>query len=116
MNELKAIAKKDKNAFLKAMDDMYELILNSSEHTGVLSEKDRNSADGRDVGPVLARGYIDMVPLNCFYDESAKDAKSRFIYYDQEFYWENCPNYLTDMDYLNVRICGSVCHQDLQMF
>lgn len=91
MNELKAIAKKDKNAFLKAMDDMYELILNSSEHTGVLSEKDRNSADGRDVGPVLSRGYIDMVPLNCFYDESAKDAKSRFIYYDQEFYWENCP-------------------------
>lgn len=91
MNELKVIAKKDKNAFLKAMDDMYELILNSSEHTGVLSQKDRNSADGRDVGPVLARGYIDMVPLNCFYDESAKDAKSRFIYYDQEFYWENCP-------------------------
>lgn len=91
MNELKVIAKKDRNAFFKAMDDMYELILNSSEHTGVLSEKDRNSADGRDVGPVLARGYIDMVPLNCFYDESAKDAKSRFIYYDQEFYWENCP-------------------------
>lgn len=91
MNELKAIAKKDKNAFLKAMDDMYELILNSSEHTGVLSEKDRNSAHGRDVGPVLARGYIDMVPLNCFYDESAKDSKRRFIYYDQEFYWENCP-------------------------
>lgn len=91
MNELKAIAKKDRNAFFKTMDDMYELILASSEHTGVLSEKDRNSADGRDVGPVLARGYIDMVPLNCFYDESAKDAKSRFIYYDQEFYWENCP-------------------------
>ena len=64
---------------------MYELILDSSEHTGVLSEKDKNSADGRDVGPVLARGYIDMVPLNCFYDESAKDAKSRFIYYDQNF-------------------------------
>lgn len=91
MNELKVIAKKDRNAFFKAMDDMYELILDSSEHTGVLSEKDKNSADGRDVGPVLEKGYIDMVPLNCFYDESAKDAKSRFIYYDQEFYWENCP-------------------------
>lgn len=91
MNELKIIAKMDKNTFLKAMDDMYELILDSSEHTGVLSEKDKNSADGRDVGPVLEKGYIDMVPLNCFYDESAKDSKSRFIYYDQEFYWENCP-------------------------
>lgn len=91
MNELKAIAKKDKNAFLKAMDDMYELILNSSEHTGIISEKDRNSADGRDLGPILERGYIDMVPLNCFYDGTIEDSKSRFIYYDQEFYWDNCP-------------------------
>lgn len=91
MNELKAIAKKDKNAFLKAMDDMYELILNSSEHTGIISEKDRNSADGRDLGPILERGYIDMVPLNCFYDGTIEDSRSRFLYYDQEFYWDNCP-------------------------
>jgi len=91
MNELKAIAKKDKNAFLKAMDDMNELIINSSEHTGIISEKDRNSADGRDLGPILERGYIDMVPLNCFYDGTIEDSRSRFIYYDQEFYWDNCP-------------------------
>ena len=91
MNELKAIAKKDKNAFLKAMDDMNELILNSSEHTGIISEKDRNSADGRDLGTILEKGYIDMVPLNCFYDGTIEDSKSRFIYYDQEFYWDNCP-------------------------
>ena len=91
MNELKAIAKKDRNAFLKAMDDMYELILNSSEHTGIISEKDRNSADGRDLGTILEKGYIDMVPLNCFYDGTIEDSKSRFIYYDQEFYWDNCP-------------------------
>ena len=91
MNELKAIAKKDRNAFLKAMDDMYELILNSSEHTGIISEKDRNSADGRDLGTILEKGYIDMVPLNCFYDVTIEDSKSRFIYYDQEFYWDNCP-------------------------
>lgn len=91
MNELKAIAKKDKNAFLKVMDDMYELILNSSEHTGIISEKDRNSADGRDLGTILEKGYIDMVPLNCFYDGTIEDSKSRFIYYDQEFYWDNCP-------------------------
>lgn len=91
MNELKAIAKKDRNAFLKAMDDMNELIINSSEHTGIISEKDRNSADGRDLGPILEKGYIDMVPLNCFYDGTIEDSKSRFIYYDQEFYWDNCP-------------------------
>ncbi len=41
MNELKAIAKKDRNAFFKAMDDMYELILDSSEHTGYYPKKIR---------------------------------------------------------------------------
>lgn len=70
---------------------MNELILQSSEHTDVISDKDRNSANGRELGIILARGYIDMVPLNCFYDVSIADSKSRFIYYDQEFYIENCP-------------------------
>ena len=91
MNELKLIGKQDKAVFYKALDDMNELILQSSEHTDVISEKDRNSANGRDLGIILARGYIDMVPLNCFYDVSIADSKSRFIYYDQEFYIENCP-------------------------
>ncbi len=91
MNELKLVAKQDKDAFLKAMDDMYELIVQSSEHTDVISEKDRNSANGRDLGPILSKGYIDMVPLNCFYDKTVSESKDRFKYYDQEFYWENCP-------------------------
>lgn len=91
MNELKLIAKQDKEAFFDILDDMYELILQSSEHTDVVSEKDMNSANGRDLGIILAKGYIDMVPLNCFYDASVADTKRRFIYYDQEFYIENCP-------------------------
>lgn len=91
MNELKEIAKRDLDEYLDAIDVMYELILNSSEHTDIISEKDRNSANGRDLGPILSRGYIDMVPLNCFYVADRKNLKERFIYYDQEFYWENCP-------------------------
>lgn len=91
MNKLKEVAKKDKNEFFKALDAMYELILASSDHNGILSEKDKNSANGRDMGAILSKGYIDMVPLNCFYDESASNPKDRFIYYDQEFYYENCP-------------------------
>ena len=73
------------------MDVMYELILNSSEHSDIISEKDKNSANGRDLGPILSKGYIDMMPLNCFYDAEQKNPKDRYIYYDQEFYWENCP-------------------------
>lgn len=91
MNALKDLAKRDKEAFLGAMDDMYELILQSSEHTDKILEKDRNSANGRNLGPILSKGYIDMVPLNCFYDGSIRNPRERFVYYDQEFYWENCP-------------------------
>lgn len=91
MNELKIIAKRDKEAYLKALDDMYDLILQSSEYTDVISEKNKNSANGRDLGTILEKGYIDMVPLNCFYDVSNSETKNRFIYYDQEFYIENCP-------------------------
>lgn len=91
MNELKLIGKRDRADFFAALDDMYELILQSSEHTDVISEKDMNSANGRDLGVILEKGYIDMVPLNCFYDASIVEPKSRFIYYDQEFYIENCP-------------------------
>lgn len=91
MKALKEIAKRDKNEFIHAIDVMYDLILMSSEHTDIISEKDKNSANGRDLGIILSRGYIDMVPLNCFYDESIENPRDRFIYYDQEFYWENCP-------------------------
>lgn len=91
MNALKLLAKSDKNEFLQAMDVMYDLILKSSPHTDAINEKDRNSANGRDLGVILEKGFIDMVPLNCFYDESETEPEKRFIYYDQEFYYENCP-------------------------
>ena len=91
MNALKLLAKRDKNEFLQAMDVMYDLILKSSPHTDAINEKDRNSANGRDLGVILEKGFIDMVPLNCFYDESETEPEKRFIYYDQEFYYENCP-------------------------
>ncbi len=91
MNELKALAKRDCSKFIQAMDDMRELILMSSDHTDIISEKDMNSANGRDLGIILEKGYIDMVPLNCFYVEEYDNPLHRFVYYDQEFYWENCP-------------------------
>lgn len=91
MNALKLLAKRDKNEFLQAMDVMYDLILKSSPHTDAINEKDRNSANGRDLGVILEKGFIDLVPLNCFYDEEVAEPEKRFIYYDQEFYYENCP-------------------------
>ena len=46
MNALKELAKRDKDSFFKALDDMYELVLQSSDYTDEIPEKDRNSANG----------------------------------------------------------------------
>ena len=73
---LKALARKDKSEALKAFDDFKNQILNSSE---IVSE---DQQDG--MGAVLKYGYLDMVPLNCFYVDG------KFVFFDQEFRKKNC--------------------------
>ena len=51
----------------------------------------RNAAAGslseRSWGPVLRRAYMELIPLNCFYDAE----QGEFLYFDQEFVRENYP-------------------------
>ena len=74
---LKRLLLEDKEKFLKAMDKFSRYILNSSE----IVDYGMNN----DIGVVLRKGYVDMVPLNTFY------VNDEFVFYDQEFYIENCP-------------------------
>ena len=64
----------DKEKFIKKMDSFYNMILQSSEHV-----------EENELGILLKRGYIDLVPLNCFH------LNDEFVFYDQEFYEENYP-------------------------
>ncbi len=78
------LAKRNKEAFIKEMDTFRDIIIYSSEHIK------EDAGDG--MGVILARGYIDLVPLNCFYiDNEAASPKDRYLFYDQEFYEENYP-------------------------
>ena len=53
-----------------------------SAHHGVPvgTAKERDS-----IGVILKRGYIDLIPLNAFYDGE------EYLFYDQEMYVENLP-------------------------
>lgn len=72
------LAKENLDKFKDEVSRFRELILQSSEHIDAAKEKG-------ELGIILKKGYVDLVPLNCFYVNGA------FVFYDQEFYEENYP-------------------------
>lgn len=108
-NVLKEVIRSDHSLFEGLLERIYEYILQSSEQVrsednallkhllmavdadASLTETERQQERERiqklDFGPVLAKAYIELIPLNCFY--SAQE--DRFLYFDQEFVCENYP-------------------------
>lgn len=74
---LRDLLYQDKEQFLAAMDRFAALILRSSEHVR------EDAGDGE--GVLLAKGYFDLVPLNCFVVDG------QFTFIDQEFVIPNYP-------------------------
>lgn len=72
------LAKENIDKFKEEVNRFRELILQSSEHIDAAKEKG-------ELGIILKKGYVDLVPLNCFY------VNGTFVFYDQEFYEENYP-------------------------
>lgn len=104
------LLEQDKEIFLRELDRFWELIQKSSEHVPYEEvdwehfvpdwqkrkvddpnrDKWRRIAFGtreeqENLGVILKRGYIDLVPLNCFY------VGGDFVFFDQEFFIENLP-------------------------
>lgn len=83
---LKRAIKKDPKEFTDLFDLLYEQILKSSDQVEADKNLFPNSSEMKtDWGPILKRSYIDMIPINCFYDGT------KLYFYDQEFVRENFP-------------------------
>lgn len=99
-NYIKQIIKENTDEFLMLLDRIYGYILQASEEAAdgknALLEKQLKGLDDKeegkkwedcDFGPILKKAYMELIPLNCFYDEK----KQEFFYFDQEFVRENYP-------------------------
>lgn len=107
---LRNLLLRNKEQFFQELERFWEIILHSSGHVSYDEIDWENYAPGwenkapddplkdqwkklafgtqeeRDsIGPILKKGYIDLIPLNSFYD--GED----YIFYDQEMYVENLP-------------------------
>ncbi len=78
LDYIRSIAYEDKERFIELVDRFRDYILKSSDHVR------EDAQDG--MGVLLKRGYMDFVPLNCFYLEESDE----FLVFDQELYVENC--------------------------
>ena len=107
-NYFRRILKEDVDLFLKELDTFKDIVFHSSDEVAYEDvdwdkmdpdwerrksddpnrEKWKNIAfsdKAKYFGPVLKRGYIDLVSLNCFKTEAG------YLFYDQEFYYEQLP-------------------------
>lgn len=107
---LRCLLVSDQELFFSRLDALEKLISQSSEHVPFseidwdtyepYGEKRKTDDPARGkwkklangtrkeqecIGTILKRGYIDLVPLNCFWVDG------RFVFYDQELYVENLP-------------------------
>lgn len=75
----------DQEALQCVFDDLYQAVLRSSEYVSEEKNAMRDYAPEADWGIVLEKAYIDMIPLNCFWNDG------KLLFFDQEFTFMNCP-------------------------
>jgi|GEM_PF-56663 len=74
-DHIREIIKSGRKAdFLRLLDRMYDQIIHSSEVIAVTEQE-----------TVLAKAYIEMIPVNCFWENED------FLFFDQEYTKEQCP-------------------------
>lgn len=75
----------EQEALQCVFDALYQAILKSSEYVSAEKNIMRGYAPKADWGIILEKAYIDMIPLNCFWNDG------KLLFFDQEFTRMDCP-------------------------
>ncbi len=93
---LKQLAKTDSEAFVACLERLYDFICRSSEHLSVRESPFCLQSKNMDWGPILKHAYLELIDLNCFYDED-------FLFFDQEYMREAMPaKYIMYRELINL--------------
>ena len=71
--------------FLKIVDEIYDIILESAEHVAADSNVLLSKNPQADWGVILKYAYIELMSLNCFYVDG------KLLFFDQEYVKNNYP-------------------------
>ena len=82
---LQHLGSEDKDKVLAAFDRLWASILQSSAPAPDADNVLAYLAEGADWGVILRQAYIEMIPLNVFYEDG------KLVFFDQEYMRENCP-------------------------
>lgn len=99
-NYIKGVMKPRPEYVLELIDRIYSYVLQSSDQVPAecnellkrqlaeaSSQEERARLGQLDFGPILKKAYMELIPLNCFYNEETDE----FLYFDQEFVRESYP-------------------------
>ena len=83
-NYLKKAVYRNPAVLWEVIEELWQYILQSSEqvsqHLNAMGD-----GQGMDWGPILKKAYLELIPLNCFFEQG------RFLFFDQEYVRENYP-------------------------
>lgn len=84
-NYIKEIVRDHPAKFWEILDDLWRMILQSSEYAEAVDNALQQGKPDLSWGPILKKAYLELIPLNCFYQDG------KFLFFDQEYVRDNYP-------------------------
>lgn len=77
--------KQDRDGVIRVFDQLKAYIMISSNAVSADKNKIKDLYDVEEWGTILERTYLELIPMNCFYENG------NYLFFDQEFVYDNYP-------------------------